>query len=276
MPRAADDHGNRVGRVRGEDWPVAAIDLALGVAVVGRDEQRPRAPRRPPGRCDRGTRRRISTARTVAAKSPVCPTMSAFAKLATMSASFPALDRPTTASATPARAHLRHEVVRRDAAATGPAARSSPSNGRFAPAVEEVGDVRVLLGLGDAELASARARLTSSARVCRTSSRGKAIRAGRSPFVLRHTWRAPRRAARADRVEPVEVGVDQGVASARAPRSGRKLKKTIASPSSMRTARARLTIEAGTTNSSVIAVARTAASMYGDGDRRACSPPPRR
>ncbi len=84
--RAAEDHRHGAGGVRGERRVVARVDLLLGVAVVGGDQQA--AARFVTAASIRSRQASTtSTARTVASNTPVCPTMSGLAKLTTMRAS---------------------------------------------------------------------------------------------------------------------------------------------------------------------------------------------
>ena len=99
----------------------------------------------------------VSTAATVASQTPVWPTMSGLAKLATMKSYLTRLDRATSASVDAFRAHLGGEVVRRDLGARNQLAVLARER-RLAAAVEEVRHVGVLLGLGDVELAPAGVR----------------------------------------------------------------------------------------------------------------------
>ena len=106
----------------------------------------------------------VSTARVAAGMSPVWPTMSGFAKLMIPKRNGAALRgrrapaRRRTAAAAGSRAHLRLVVVGGDVARRGHEAALLARVRVLLPAVEEVGDVRVLLGLGDVQLALAALR----------------------------------------------------------------------------------------------------------------------
>ena len=106
-------------------------------------------------RSGRGTRRRSRRPRTVASQTPVWPTMSGLAKLATSRSKLPDSIPATSASVTPAAliSGCRSYVA---TFGLGTRIRSSPVERRLAAAVQEVRDVGVLLRLGDVELAPAR------------------------------------------------------------------------------------------------------------------------
>ena len=93
-----------------------------------------------------------STARIAASSLPVCPTMSVFAKFTTMTSCFALASASTTRSVTRGRAHLGLEVVGRDLRRRDEDALLALER-LLAAAVEEERHVRVLLGLGDPELA---------------------------------------------------------------------------------------------------------------------------
>ena len=114
-------------------------------------------------------------------------------------------------------AHLRLVVVGGDVAGRVDQAALLPLPLLLATAVEEVGDVRVLLGLGDVQLAPAglgydlgqgrpRARL------------GEGDRVGPALAVLGHRGQVEQRAARAG--ELVEAGLGQGAGHLRGPGRG--------------------------------------------------------
>jgi hypothetical protein len=93
----------------------------------------------------------VSTALIAASRTPVWPTMSQFAKLTTIRSNSPALIASSTTSRDPVGAHLRLLVVRADFA--GRRHHRRVSRIRFLhAAVEEVGHVRILFALGDAQL----------------------------------------------------------------------------------------------------------------------------
>ena len=84
----------------------------------------------------------------------MCPTMSALAKLQMTTWCSPRREVGDEVVGDPRRAHLRHQIVggdllRRDEDAI------LALVGLLAPAVEEVGDVRVLLGLGQPQVGAA-------------------------------------------------------------------------------------------------------------------------
>ncbi len=81
--RGDKDAGNRVGGMRRHGSTGDRIDLYLGVAMIGDDE------RRTPGNLNAPTIRprqasTVSMASITAGMTPVCPTMSPFAKFTTM------------------------------------------------------------------------------------------------------------------------------------------------------------------------------------------------
>ena len=96
-----------------------------------------------------------STAATAAGITPVWPTMSGLAKLMTPKPYSPLDQRVDEGVGGGAGAHLRLAVVGRDVARGFDQAPLFPLPLLLAAAVEEVGDVGVLLGLGDVELAPA-------------------------------------------------------------------------------------------------------------------------
>ena len=205
-------HGiRRVGRVRAD---AVGLEQLLGVAVVGRDEadaRRAHASRRRPRREQRRPSRRRAT---TAGMTPVWPTMSGFAKLTTRSRSRPR-SAPTTASATLGRGHLRLQVVARHVARRGDEHARLALPLRLLTAVEEVGDVRVLLGLGRVELPCAGAAEHLGERVRDDLLRRRRPASGCPPRTGSSS--SGRRRARA-----------AGATSCR-PRSGRKLKRTAVS-----------------------------------------------
>ena len=115
------------------------------------------------------------------------------------------------------------------------------------------------------------AALTSSASVCNTSSRGNATRASRSRSYSVNVTSSTSRST-LDRGKPSKSTSTSAWDSSRA-RSGRKLKKMIESPSSMRMRRPSLRIDTGGTNSSVTPAA-YCASMYATASVATPSPSP--
>ena len=113
--------------------------------------------------------------------------------------------------------------------------RSSPGNGVLLAAVEEERDVRVLLGLGDAQLPQARVGQHLAQHVCRTARAGRATGSRERRVVLRHADVVDAAAMRAAS-KPSKSGSTSARVISRA-RSGRKLKKMTASPSSTRARR---------------------------------------
>ena len=99
----------------------------------------------------------VSTALIAAGRLPVWPTMSGLAKFSTIRSYFPepiACDRLVRQLG---RGHFRLQVVGRDLG-DGTMMRSSPRIGRLLAAVQEIGDVRIFLGLRHAELRARRRR----------------------------------------------------------------------------------------------------------------------
>ena len=132
----------------------------------------------------------------VASHTPVWPTMSGFAKFATMKSKRSDAIASTSASVTPAALISGCEVVGGDLGTRDEEPFLSRV-GRLDATIEEVRDVGVLLGLGDVELAPARLR----ERLCeRAGSLGRERHLDRQPFLVgghRHDEQAGRRRAAA-------------------------------------------------------------------------------
>ena len=148
-----------------------------------------------------------STASTAAGMTPVWPTMSGLAKLMIPKRYSPADQCETKASAAARALISRLVVVGRDVAGRVDQAALLPLPLLLAAAVEEVGDVRVLLGLGDVKLAPA--GLGDDLGQGRLRARlGEGDRVGPALAVRGHRRQVEQRAAAAR--ELVEAGLGQG------------------------------------------------------------------
>ena len=157
MPVGGDDARHRVQRVRGVRRAVV-VEHVVGVAVVGGDEQHAAGRARRPSTTSPRQRSTVSIASTAAGITPVWPTMSAFAKLMIPKRGASSAHAVDERRGGLGRAHLRLVVVGRHVArARHELAPLAVLRGLLA-AAEEVRHVRVLLGLGDVQLATAGAR----------------------------------------------------------------------------------------------------------------------
>ena len=136
----------------------------------------------------------------------------------------------TSASVTPAALMCGCEVVGRDLGARHEQALLARP-GRLDAAVEEVGDVGVLLGLGDVELAPAEAR--DDLREARHDDRREGDLDRQARLVLGQRHDRAGRGASAPRSKPAKSSSTRAWVSWRA-RSARKLKWTTTSPSRTR------------------------------------------
>ena len=180
---AADDERHRVGRVRRVRL-AGRRDRSSARRCRGRRSSgawRPPRGTRPRG-C-RSSRSRVSTAAIVSGSLPVWPTMSALAKLTTQRAEASRrAERADGLLRDLGRAHLRDGGRRSRPSRRGRGSRSSPGIRLLDAAVEEVGHVRVLLGLGQAQVRDARARPRRRRGCASSACGGKA--AGRPNSVL--------------------------------------------------------------------------------------------
>ena len=142
---AADEHErHRVQRVGG-DRVAVGVAHRVGVAVVGGDrEQRARAVGSPASTAvERGddpaeaARRSSSSAATVASQTPVWPTMSGFAKFATMKSYASDADRLDERVGDAGGAHLGLRGRRSRPSGSGSRRRSSPGNGASRPPLKK-------------------------------------------------------------------------------------------------------------------------------------------
>ena len=147
----------------------------------------------------------VSTALTVASMLPVWPTMSAFAKLQMTTWCRREREVGDEVVGDPRRAHLGHQVVGRDLL-RGNEDAILARVGLFAAAVEEVRHVRVLLGLGQAEIGPA-VRGEHVRQVVAERLRREHDRQVERPVVHRHRRRVEPGAAGSR--EPVELVVTE-------------------------------------------------------------------
>ena len=161
---AADQHHRH--RVRGVGGVRAAghgVAHQLAIAVVGGDEQRAARAAAIAAAMRPSPASTVSTALIAAASTPVWPTMSGLAKLRTTRSYRPEPIASTALVGQFRRRHLGLEVVGRDLR-RGHHDALLARIGRLLAAVEEIGDVRIFLGLGHADLRAGRASATVSPR----------------------------------------------------------------------------------------------------------------
>ena len=133
-----------------------------------------------------------SHARTTAGITPVCPTMSGLARLTTPKAKRPVGERSRKIFRNLPCAHLRCEVVRGHIAPRGSEDALLLGPRLLAAAVEEIGHVGVLLGLGDVQLREARRAPATSASTSRDRARRRTRPAPEAHRRSASSWRAVR------------------------------------------------------------------------------------